>query len=256
MRIKEAARRTGLTEKAIRYYESRGLVIPDMSERNGRIWRDYTEEHIRRLQAVSTLRRAFFHAEEIAGILEDPRQIPDTLREVTRRVEETYEALRRLREKLQQENVLSSPDCFALAEGLREAAAPLALPPQDVKFNFRDMDRRLAEEKAQVEGAASGGLRFGWIVLYRGQNEAQFREIRDRLTLFGVEHRAYSYTVGNRLAAQGLRNAAAPVYSQKIWVNAEGMQARLLSSKMMDSYTVEVRRRHEAKARMALRSEA
>ena len=29
MRIKEAARKTGLTEKTIRYYESRGLVQPD-----------------------------------------------------------------------------------------------------------------------------------------------------------------------------------------------------------------------------------
>ena len=69
MRIKEAARRTGLTEKTIRYYENRGLVIPDKEERNGRVWRDYTEEQIQMLRAVATLRRAFFHVEEIAGIL-------------------------------------------------------------------------------------------------------------------------------------------------------------------------------------------
>ena len=100
MRIKEAARRTGLTEKTIRYYENRGLVIPDKEERNGRVWRDYTEEHVEMLRAVATLRRAFFHVEEIAGILAEPEKIPETLREVSRRVEETYEALDKLREVL------------------------------------------------------------------------------------------------------------------------------------------------------------
>ena len=57
MRIKEAARRTGLTEKTIRYYENRGLVLPDTEERNGRTWRDYTEDHIRLLEAVAGWRR-------------------------------------------------------------------------------------------------------------------------------------------------------------------------------------------------------
>ena len=58
MRIKEAARKTGLTEKTIRYYESCGLVIPDMEMRFDRLWRDYKPEHLRLLAAVATLRRA------------------------------------------------------------------------------------------------------------------------------------------------------------------------------------------------------
>ncbi len=256
MRIKEAARRTGLTEKTIRYYENRGLVIPDKSERNGRVWRNYTEEHVRMLQAVSTLRRACFHVEEISGILEDPVRIPETLREVAERVEETYAALTRLREQLRREDVLRSPDLFALAEELREAAAPLALPPQDLKFNFRAMDRSLAEEKKQVEGAPSGVFRFGWVVIYKGQSEERFQAVQERLTLFGIEHRVLSFTTGNRLAAQGLVNAANPAFTQRAQLSTAGMQARLLSDKRMDSYTVEVRKRDEEKARMALRSGA
>ena len=58
MRIKEVSRQTGLSEKTIRYYESRGLVVPDMEEKNGRQWRDYSESHVELLKAVATLRRA------------------------------------------------------------------------------------------------------------------------------------------------------------------------------------------------------
>ena len=58
MRIKEVSGSTGLTERAIRYYESVGLVIPNMEEKSFRLWRDYTPEHVRLLSAVATLRRA------------------------------------------------------------------------------------------------------------------------------------------------------------------------------------------------------
>ena len=40
MKIKEVAKATGLTEKTIRYYENRGLVIPQAKELNGRSFRD------------------------------------------------------------------------------------------------------------------------------------------------------------------------------------------------------------------------
>ena len=256
MRIKEAARKTGLTEKTIRYYESRGLVVPDTEERNGRLWRDYTEAHIRALRAVATLRKAGFHAEEIEGIQRDPGRIPETLREVAERAEEAYAALEKLRDQLRRSEVLAAPDFCALAEELSEAAAPLSLPPQDLKFNFKALDKLLAEEKKAVEGAPSNPLRFGWTEIYRGQDEAGFQEMRQQLALFGIEHRAYSYTKGNRLAAQGFVNASNPAWTQKNGTTSQAIQAKLLGDKSMDSYVVEVRKRDEEKARRALRSKA
>ena len=254
MRIKEAARRTGLTEKTIRYYENRGLVLPDTEERNGRTWRDYTEDHIRLLEAVAILRRAQFHVEEIDAILSDPGSIPEVLDEVGRRVEETYETLGRLRSELKRESVLGAPDMLHLAEALKETVKPLPLPPQDLKFNFKAMDRMLAEERARVNGAPAGRFRFGWMPLYRGQDEAKYRQIQQQLTTYGVEFRALSFTSGNRLAAQGLVNAATPAYTQKAQVSTAGLQAKMLSSEEMDSYTIEVRKRDAEKARTALRS--
>ena len=253
MRIKEAARRTGLTEKTIRYYENRGLVLPDMEERNGRLWRDYTEEHVALLAAVATLRRAQFHVEEIDAILADPDSIPVVLAEVRERVEETYATLGKLREELKREEVCAAPDLLSLAEKLQEAASPLPLPPQDLKFNFRAMDKLLAEERARVEGT-SGGLRFGWMVLYHGQDVEKFRQIQQQLSTFGIQHRSSSFTKGNRLAAQGMMNAANPAYTLRTNVTTAGLQAKLLSSETMDSYTIEVRKRDAEKAREALRS--
>jgi DNA-binding transcriptional MerR regulator len=254
MRIKEAARRTGLTEKTIRYYENRGLVLPDTEERNGRTWRDYTEDHIRLLEAVAILRRAQFHVEEIDAILADPGSIPEVLDEVGRRVEKTYETLGRLRSELKRREVQGAPDMLTLAEELKETVRPLPLPPQDMKFNFKAMDKLLAEERARVNGAPAGRFRFGWMPLYRGQDEAKYRQIQQQLTTYGVEFRALSFTSGNRLAAQGLVNAATPAYTQKAQVSTAGLQAKMLSSEEMDSYTIEVRKRDAEKARTALRS--
>ncbi len=147
MRIKEVARLSGLSEQSIRYYESRGLVIPDMEEKNGRLWRDYREEHVRLLSAVATLRRAYFHVEEIAELLEDPEKIPDTLREVRARIDENYAVLGKLRVRMNQEDVASAEDVLSLAERLNEAAAPLALPEGDVKYDNRAGNRDLREGK-------------------------------------------------------------------------------------------------------------
>ena len=254
MRIKEAARKTGLSEKTIRYYESRGLVQPDTEERNGRTWRDYTEDHIRLLEAVATLRKAQFHVEEIDAILADPGSIPEVLDEVGRRVEKTYETLGRLRSELKRREVHDAPDMLTLAKELKETVRPLPLPPQDMKFNFKAMDKLLAEERARVNGAPAGRFRFGWMPLYRGQDEAKYRQIQQQLTTYGVEFRALSFTSGNRLAAQGLVNAATPAYTQKAQVSTAGLQAKMLSSEEMDSYTIEVRKRDAEKARTALRS--
>ena len=55
MRIKEAEQRTGLTAKAIRLYESKGLLKPARETDND--YRDYTEEDVARLKTIAILRK-------------------------------------------------------------------------------------------------------------------------------------------------------------------------------------------------------
>ncbi len=65
MTIKEAAAKTGLTEKTIRYYEAQGLIHPAMEEKNGRNFRTYTEKEVRELCNIAVLRKMRFTIEEI-----------------------------------------------------------------------------------------------------------------------------------------------------------------------------------------------
>lgn len=62
MTILKAAERTGLTKKAIRYYETEGLITPEL-ENNG--YRDYSEEIIRKLILIRSLRNLSFTIKEI-----------------------------------------------------------------------------------------------------------------------------------------------------------------------------------------------
>ena len=67
MRIHEAARRVGCTQRAIKYYETKGLLAVDKSE-NG--YRDYTEEDIARLHAISAYRKLGIGLADIRRLLD------------------------------------------------------------------------------------------------------------------------------------------------------------------------------------------
>ncbi len=138
MRIKEVVQQTGLTEKTIRYYESCGLVIPRMEEKNGRLWRDYTEEHVRQLAAVAVLRRASFRVDEIALLMDTPEKIPEILQAVQQRVEETWSSAGLLREQLRQGDLRKAADVYDLASQLDKAASTLSLPAEDLAEAFPD----------------------------------------------------------------------------------------------------------------------
>lgn len=252
MRIKEVVKRTGLTEKTIRYYESKALVTPDMLEKNGRQWRDYTEDHIRALSAVATLRKARFHVEEIARMQADPGCIPSLLPGLKKRVDEAYETLGRLKASLDSGGMADSPDVFALAERLSAPVEPLALPEIDVKFNFRRLDKLAAEERRHAEAAPSR-RRLGWLALYDGNDEARFQEVRDRLGAMGVPCRTRVVDVAQRLTYQGMMNVLTPQVTRVFGVSNYGLQAKLLGDEKMNHYTVEIRKRDEERARRALR---
>lgn len=66
MLLKEACARSGLTKKAVHYYESRGLLAPGVQS-NG--YRYYSEEDVARLREIATLRRLGIGVEQIGSIL-------------------------------------------------------------------------------------------------------------------------------------------------------------------------------------------
>lgn len=72
MKIKEVCERTGLTRRAVRFYEEKGLISPEIREENE--YRDYTETDVRRLQLVARLRGYRFRWRKFAVCLSARRR--------------------------------------------------------------------------------------------------------------------------------------------------------------------------------------
>ena len=162
MRIKEVAKKTGLTEKTIRYYESVGLVVPHMEMKDHRVWRDYSEKHARLLSAVATLRRASFRVEEIAMLLTSPEKIPETVEKVRERVEATRVQAEKLCALLAQPDLQEAADVVSLARRLEGTASAFSLPPADRSYDYRSQERRVAEPRSLAGVLA---LRLGALLL-------------------------------------------------------------------------------------------
>ena len=253
MKIKEVAKATGLTEKTIRYYEHRGLVIPEAKELNGRSFRDYSPEDVSALQAVSTLRKARFPVEEISRMQREPESIGQIIRDYETSVEEAYASLGRIRELLRQEDLGSAADIYALAEKLRPATENIPLPKQDLHFRFRQLDRIEAAKREGVRSRPS--VRgFGWIAIYNGKDKAKFEDIQASLLQAGIPFKPMRYSGAQRLTVQAMQNASNTFASRGPAINPTAkLQLDNLSKEELDMYTVEVRKKDMERARTALR---
>ena len=98
MKIKEVCEKTGLTKKAIRYYEEEGLFSPERTAVNFREYRDYTEKDLEALGRIAALRSLSLSIEEIRAMREAPETAPEIFRERQARLqagaEETARQLR------------------------------------------------------------------------------------------------------------------------------------------------------------------
>ncbi|MCW5253728.1 MerR family transcriptional regulator [Streptomyces sp. SHP 1-2] len=77
MRIGEVARRSGVSARMLRHYESLGLVRP--SGRTGGGYREYSDEDIRRIFHVESLRSLGLSLRDVGRALDDPSFEPSAL---------------------------------------------------------------------------------------------------------------------------------------------------------------------------------
>ncbi|MFC7329146.1 MerR family transcriptional regulator [Marinactinospora rubrisoli] len=100
MLIGEVARRSGVSARMLRHYESLGLVRP--SGRTGSGYREYSGEDIRRIFHIESLRSLGLPLREIGRALDDPDFAPsalvgDLIRQTRQRIAAEMELLTRLR---------------------------------------------------------------------------------------------------------------------------------------------------------------
>ncbi|MDE6851720.1 MAG: MerR family transcriptional regulator [Lachnospiraceae bacterium] len=78
MKIKDVEKRTGLTAKSIRHYESKGLLQVEREEGNS--YRSYTEENLQELRKIRLLRFLDFSIDQIRDIQQmDAAQLKEVL---------------------------------------------------------------------------------------------------------------------------------------------------------------------------------
>ncbi|MFD1801618.1 Cu(I)-responsive transcriptional regulator [Mixta tenebrionis] len=68
MNISDVAKKTGLTSKAIRFYEEKGLVTPPLRSENG--YRSYTARHLEELTLLRQARQVGFNLDECRELVQ------------------------------------------------------------------------------------------------------------------------------------------------------------------------------------------
>lgn len=95
MNIKVASEKTGLTKKAIKYYESEGLINPLKNYSNN--YREYTEEDIVKLNLIGALRTIDIPTNEIKCLVDGNKNMQDIMKSTLEKINETISNLEKSR---------------------------------------------------------------------------------------------------------------------------------------------------------------
>ncbi len=149
MKIKEAAALCGLTEKAIRLYEEKGLISPTMTEKNGRQFRDYEEATVARLQTIAVLRKSFFSLDQIAQILDHPENIPAVFASYRAELQKQYTDLKPLIARAEEIDADTLTDVTAVSDAMT-APAPHGIADEVLPhIHFRVWDEGASTDERE-----------------------------------------------------------------------------------------------------------
>ena len=160
MKMREVCRRTGLTDRTVRYWTEQGLLSPYREEQNGRLYFQFTEEDVAALERIALLRQAGFSIGRIGEMQKDPAAIAPALRELG-------ESLRQQRQEAEEaERVLLQAESCASLEELVELLGDkrAVFPPPEPRFDRFDLlteEERREAVRLSREGLAARERRRG-----------------------------------------------------------------------------------------------
>jgi len=153
MKSAEIREKTGLTEKALRLYEDKGLVTPQMREQGSRRIREYSEEDLAVLMTVASLRKARFSLDQIGQMLDDPHKTQSIFAAYREDLAREMAELSELMEKVDGVQAQSLTNPASLAAALTPVSEPMELPVRDMQYrpykweDISDEERRAAFER-------------------------------------------------------------------------------------------------------------
>lgn len=95
MNIKTVSQKTGLTKKAIKYYESEGLISPSKNAENN--YREYADEDITKLNLIAALRAVDIPICEIKHVIHGEKALPEVMKDTLSKINETINSLEKSR---------------------------------------------------------------------------------------------------------------------------------------------------------------
>ncbi len=142
MQMKDVCARTGLTDRAVRLYVENGLVSPHQEVNYaGRRSLSFSEEDVRALEDVATLRRAAFSLTDIAAMQSSPEALPALIEAHRQKLAEDIETKAVVLDALRQIDVGAVTDCRAVADALRQPLSRSAVPAEDSRVRLSDRER-------------------------------------------------------------------------------------------------------------------
>lgn len=168
MRIKEVEKATGLTAKAIRMYESKGLLTVARESEND--YRDYSEEDVQRLKTIAVLRRLDISVKEIKEWTDGQTQLKDLIARAS------YQA--RTSEAEQKAKAGLTGELLQILEEDAEADLPGAIEEAE---ELQSLYRELDDLHEQIQGnlfwpvfwtvIAMGPVGWTFFRIYLGQTD-------------------------------------------------------------------------------------
>ena len=95
MNIKDAAEKTGLTKRAIKYYEGEGLIMPLKNIQNR--YREYTCKDVIKLNLIGALRAVDIPIVQIKTVIDGNKSIPEVMRQALSRIDKDIDNLEKSR---------------------------------------------------------------------------------------------------------------------------------------------------------------
>ena len=150
MKIKEVCKRTGLTERTIRFYVEEGLIQPESTVMNQRQYREYSEQDVAELETIARLRKLFFTLDEIRDMKQSPQRLGEILEAYRLKLRTDVEAKAAIVQALDHADLSRLSGVDELASALCGIAEGLPLPQRDIKPDFGRFDPESKEERAQL----------------------------------------------------------------------------------------------------------
>lgn len=144
MKISEVMIITGLTKKAINYYEEKGLINPSVEINNN--YRNYTKEDIERLKEIAVLRSFNLSVKKIKEILISPEKIGSVFKEQLNTLKIQIENMGRCQEILK--SCLNNAN--SISPNIKKVTDDMILLKESLDMNEREKEGYMKKQLMRI----------------------------------------------------------------------------------------------------------